>query len=259
MIDLLIRMWLLVFPVFLNPLILEMKNRMLTLPVSKISLNNEPFKILPALEKYENLHMAQPSQIDKDSTSKFVPPRLFSLFPNPGLGWRFIKIDAQNLTDIFPKAKQEKQINESPCDYNQRQFFQMFDFERLGFRSWEELKNMLEGRMPLNEMYTDGYRCRVLFCGKVLPSSAADDVFLELSDFTTDEVDKYFRSCTVDPGRKDAFVSSHGGIDVSRLPSAAYHGMGGTVKRQKLQRGRKKSLGIERIETDMPSPKTASV
>ncbi|CEG78583.1 hypothetical protein RMATCC62417_13166 [Rhizopus microsporus] len=115
------------------------------------------------------------------------------------------------------------------------------------------------GWLFLNGIYTDGYTCRMLFCGKVLPASAADDVSLELSDFTTDEVDKYFRSCTVDPGRKDAFVSYHGGTDVRRLSSAAYYGMGGTVKRQKLQQGRKKSLGIERIETDMPSPKTASI
>ena len=125
---------------FLNPLILEMKNSMPTLSVSKVSLNNGPFKILSVLrhilEKYESLNMAQPSQDAKDSVSKFVPPRLFSLFPNPGLGWRFININAQNLTGIFSEAKQEKQINESPFDHNRRQFFQMFDFEKLGFRRY---------------------------------------------------------------------------------------------------------------------------
>lgn len=125
---------------FLNPLILEMKNRMPTLLVSKVSLNNGPFKILSVLghilEKYENLNMAQSSQDAKDSVSKFIPPRLFGLFPNPGLGWRFIKIDTQNLTGIFPEAKQEKQINESPFDHNQRQFFQTFDFKKLGFRRY---------------------------------------------------------------------------------------------------------------------------
>jgi hypothetical protein len=35
--------------------------------------------------------------------------------------------------------------------------------------------------------------------------------------------------------------------------------MGGTVKFQKVQQGRKKSSGIERIETDRPSPKTTPV
>ncbi|PHZ10582.1 uncharacterized protein RHIMIDRAFT_298642 [Rhizopus microsporus ATCC 52813] len=188
--------------------------------------------------------MAQPSQIDKDSASKPVPPRLFSLFPNPGLGWRFIKVDAQNLTGIFPEAKHEKQINESPFDHNQRQFFHMFDFKKLGFRSWEELKNIPEqrGRMLLNGMYTDGYTCRLLFCRKVLPASAADDVSLELNDFTTDEIEEYFRPCTVGPGRKDAFVSYHGGTDVRRLSSAEYYGMGGAIKRQKVQQERKKKL-----------------
>ncbi|KAI7905552.1 uncharacterized protein BX663DRAFT_549544 [Cokeromyces recurvatus] len=39
-------------PSFLNPLISEVKNRMSKLPVSKESLNNEPFKILSALRAY---------------------------------------------------------------------------------------------------------------------------------------------------------------------------------------------------------------
>ncbi|KAL4213199.1 hypothetical protein AB4K20DRAFT_1864721 [Rhizopus microsporus] len=232
---------------FLNPLILEMKNRMPTLPVSEVSLNNGPFKILPVLrhilEKYESLNMAQPSQDAKDSTSKLVPP------------------DFLNLTGIFPEAKQEKQINESPFDHNRRQFFQMFDFTKLGFRNWEELKNMPEqtGRMFLNGMYTNGYTCRVLLCRKVLPLSTADGVSLELSDFTSDEVDKYFRPCTVNPGRKDAFVSYHGGADVRRLSSTEYYNMSGTVNHQKVLQGRKQSLDMERIETNIPSPKTAFI
>ncbi|ORE07898.1 hypothetical protein BCV72DRAFT_204608 [Rhizopus microsporus var. microsporus] len=112
--------------------------------------------------------------------------------------------------------------------------------------------------MFLNGMYTDDYTCSVLFCRKVLLSSVADGVSLELSDFTTDEVDKYFRPCTVDPGRKDTFVSYHGGTDIRRLSSAEYYSMSGTVNRQKAQQGRKQNLGIESIKTNIPSPKTAS-
>ncbi|GAA5807445.1 hypothetical protein MFLAVUS_000806 [Mucor flavus] len=45
---------------FLNPLILEVKNRISALPLSKESLNKEPFKILPALrhilEKYDDIY-----------------------------------------------------------------------------------------------------------------------------------------------------------------------------------------------------------
>jgi hypothetical protein len=129
---------------FLNPLILEIKNRMPTLPISKASLNKEPFKILPALRhilsKYDDLINAQPSAIDKDNAKKTVsPPRVFSLFPNPGLRWRFIKIDGQNLTGIFPDAKQREQVNESKFDYHQRCFFQMFDFKKLGCTRYDVL------------------------------------------------------------------------------------------------------------------------
>ncbi|RCH89815.1 hypothetical protein CU097_010872 [Rhizopus azygosporus] len=108
---------------FLNPLILEMKNCMPTLPVSK----------------YENLNMAQPSQDAKGSVSKFMPPRLFG---------------------IFPGAKQEKQINESPFDHNQRQFFQTFDFKKLGFRRRKNKTRFEEGdckKMPL-VIFSDSLR-----------------------------------------------------------------------------------------------------
>ena len=75
-----------------------------------------------------------------------------------------------------------------------------------------------KGRVFFNGMYTDGYTCRVLFCRKVFPSSVADGVSLELNDFTTDEVDKYFRSCIVDPRRKDAFVFYHGSTAYTACP-----------------------------------------
>ncbi|PHZ17608.1 uncharacterized protein RHIMIDRAFT_243655 [Rhizopus microsporus ATCC 52813] len=97
------------------------------------------------------------------------------------------------------------------------------------------------GRMFFKGMYTDGYTCRMLFCRKALPALAADDASLELSDFTTDEVDKHFRSCTVGPGRKDAFVSYHEGTDVHRLPSAAYYGMDGTVNARNYNKVVKKA------------------
>jgi hypothetical protein len=110
--------------------------------------------------------------------------------------------------------------------------------------------------MFLNGMYTDGYTCRVLFCRRnIVPSSVTTDVSLELSDFTTEEVDKHFRPCAVDPGRKDAY---HGDTDIRRLSSAEYYNMGGAVTRNKMEQDRKKGLGIEEIESNIPTPKTAS-
>ncbi|CAO0803072.1 unnamed protein product [Mucor circinelloides] len=74
-----------------------------------------------------------------------------------------------------------------------------------------------------------------------------------------EEVNKHFRPCTVDPGRRDPFVSYHGGTDIRRLSSIEYYNMGGSVTRMKKQQKYKQELGIEKIETDIPSPKTASV
>ncbi|GAA5811631.1 hypothetical protein MFLAVUS_005071 [Mucor flavus] len=214
---------------FLNPLILEVKNRIFTLPLSNESLNNEPFKILPALrhilEKYDDIYKARATQKDKTDSMKSLLPRCFILFPNPTLHWRFIKIDAQNLTGIFPDAKQKKQANESSFDHQQRCFFQMFAFKRLGIQSCEKLQALPEqkGKMFLDGSYTDGYTCRVLFARKVLPSPPEDSISLELNDLSSEE------------------------------------NMGGSVTRMKEQQKRKHRLGIEKIETDIPSPKTASM
>ncbi|KAI7903781.1 uncharacterized protein BX663DRAFT_505200 [Cokeromyces recurvatus] len=166
-------------------------------------------------------------------------------------------MDAQNLTGIFPDAKQKKQANESsPFDHKQRCFYQMFDFKKLVIQRYtlllhisinqitDEIKYSCEKlqalpeqkeKMFLNGLYTDGYTCRVLFARKVLPSSPEYNICLELNDFTNEEVDKHFRLCTVDPGRWDPFVSYH------------------------EQQKRKQRLGVGKIETDIPSPKTVSV
>ncbi|GAA5813805.1 hypothetical protein MFLAVUS_007292 [Mucor flavus] len=250
---------------FLNPLILEVKNRMSTLLLTKESLNKEPFEILPALRyilnKYDDIYKAQAAQTDKADSTKPPLPRCFSLFPNPSLHWRFIKIDAQNLTGIFPEAKQKKQANEPFFDHQQRCFYQAFAFKKLGIQSCEKLLALPEekGRMFLNGLCTDGYTCRVLFARRMLPSSPEDNIRLELDDFLSEEVNKHFRPCTVDPGRRDHFVSYHGGTDIRRLSSIEYYNMGGSVTRMKKQQKHKQELGIEKIETDIPSPKTASV
>ncbi|KAI7904884.1 uncharacterized protein BX663DRAFT_484956 [Cokeromyces recurvatus] len=204
---------------------------------------------------------AQTSQNDKSVLIKSLLPRHFSLFLNPGLHWRFIKMDIQNLTGIFPDVKQKKQANESPFDHKQRCFYQMFDFKKLGIQSCEKLQALPEqkGKIFLNGLYTDGYTCKVLFTRKVLLSSPEDTICLELNDFTSEEMDKHFRLCTVNTGRRDPFVSYHGGTDIRRLSSIKYYNMGGNVRRMKEQQKRKQRLGIEKIETDIPSPKTGSV
>ncbi|KAL7332858.1 hypothetical protein PS15p_201844 [Mucor circinelloides] len=101
--------------------------------------------------------------------------------------------------------------------------------------SYEKLPALPEekGRMFLNGLYTDGYTCRVLFARRVLPSSPEDNICLDLDDFLSEEVNKHIHPCTVDPGRRDPFVSYYGGTDIRRLSSIEYYNMGGSVTRMK--------------------------
>ncbi|KAI8087809.1 uncharacterized protein B0P05DRAFT_465436, partial [Gilbertella persicaria] len=84
-------------------------------------------------------------------------------------------------------------------------------------------------------------------------------VSLKVDDFASEEVDCYFRPCTVDTNRSDIFVSYHDKNDLRRLSTAEYYNMNGTVNRKKLEQDRKKRLDIEQIETHFPSPKTAKL
>lgn len=112
--------------------------------------------------------------------------------------------------------------------------------------------------MFLNSFYTAGYTCRVSFCRKKIQSSPLDKVTLKLSDFNSEEVDQFFRPCTVDPNRIDIFTSYHGKNDLRRLSTSEYYNMNGVVNRQRLEQERKKANRIEQIETNVPSPKTTS-
>ncbi|KAI8073508.1 uncharacterized protein B0P05DRAFT_580265 [Gilbertella persicaria] len=245
----------------LNPLMLQIRNRLSATPLIRDVLNKAPFDILPALryilENYEStIAKNQQSQIEvaqqeqqsveavvpliqqrrrpkkkkkkkpkqrNSSTEnnnsknelqppKFQPPRLFSLFPNPGFKWRFIKVDGQSIAGIFGRSSPKKP-EETVFNFAQRCFYDNFDFKNL--------------------KSTD--------------------------DFTSEEVDRYFRPCTVDPNRSDVFVSYHGKNDLRRLSTADYYNMNGTVNRQKLEQDRKKRSDIEQIETHFPSPKTAKL
>ncbi|KAI7865456.1 uncharacterized protein EV154DRAFT_557220 [Mucor mucedo] len=221
----------------------HIKNRLPAFTVTKATLNNAPFSIMSVLkhilEKYEFLIVEAPlpvpvSQLqiipqeqsdETDQTNKrprekkkvlknnndnngvkrdFQPPRLFSLFPNPGSLWCFVKLDSQDLTGVFPTASME----------------------------------------------------RISFCRKRYAESPVNEIALELQDFNSEEIDRYFRPCTVDPNRKDAFVSFYGNTDARRL-SSAYDNMNISTNRLKLEQDRKKEQGVQTIETNIPSVKSA--
>lgn len=62
---------------------------------------------------------------------KIVPPRIFGLFPNPGLKWCYIKIDSQNVAGIFSGAALKKEADETLFHYTQRRFYKCFNFAKL--------------------------------------------------------------------------------------------------------------------------------
>ena len=127
----------------------------------KETLNKAPFDIMPALRhmlsKYEDLIVKNPNpqtqepeqkphdksntktkkqkgkepEAKKQTEKKLIPPRVFSLFPNPGLRWRFIKIDSQNLKGIFPDETPKQNHNETLYEYTLRCFYECFNFGKL--------------------------------------------------------------------------------------------------------------------------------
>lgn len=97
----------------LDTLIQPIINRSPRVPVTRVEVTKDPFMILTILryilEYYENLDLSEQSQ----------QPRLFSLFPNPSLKWRFIKIDGNNLNVLFPDTRLPRLDNETR--YNGKQ------------------------------------------------------------------------------------------------------------------------------------------
>ncbi|KAI9246569.1 hypothetical protein EDC94DRAFT_627181 [Helicostylum pulchrum] len=90
-------------------------------------------------------------------------------------------------------------------------------------------------KIVINEVKTDGYTCRFTFARRRTKNPT---VKLELEDFTQDEIDLYFRPCTVDPGRNHVFTSFHGDKEIRRMSTKEFYSYGGTfqcLKSQKAQ------------------------
>ncbi|CAO3670663.1 unnamed protein product [Rhizopus stolonifer] len=151
-------------------------------------------------------------------------------------------------------------MDETLFSYTQRYLYNCFNFDKLRIRSLEALQELPanNGRMFLNRMYTNGYTCRLLFCRRDQSPLSVKSITLELENSNVDEVNTHFRLCTVDPGKKDVFISYYGNNDLRRLSSKEYYNMGGTIRRQRQEQERKQRLGIEQIEMHIPSPKTTS-
>ncbi|KAI9482642.1 MAG: hypothetical protein EXX96DRAFT_615655 [Benjaminiella poitrasii] len=81
---------------------------------------------------------------------------------------------------------------------------------------------------------------------------------IPVDDFNSDEIERYFRVCTVDPGRRDVFNSYHGNDDIRRLTTSEYYNAGGSPKRMQNVDKRKIRTGLEEIETNISTLKTTN-
>ncbi|GAA5809176.1 hypothetical protein MFLAVUS_002581 [Mucor flavus] len=239
----------------LDTLIQPIKNRLPRVPVTRIEVTKNPFIILNIL-RYIIEYYEQPEQQEHPNQ-----PRLFSLFPNPSLKWRFIKIDGNNLNVLFPHTRLPRLENETRYNYTLRCFYGSFDFSQFKIRSLQELQNLpiQKGKMFLNGLYTDGYTCRVLFARNVPRQGPESSIKLELSDFNEGEIGDRFRTCFLDPGRKSAYTAYYGNNEVRSLSATQYYSLSGAPGRSKQEDSLKIEQGIKLLETNIPSPRTAAI
>ncbi|CEG80615.1 hypothetical protein RMATCC62417_14920 [Rhizopus microsporus] len=173
---------------------------------------------------------------------------------------RFVKLDAQNLSSFFPSdGRLAQQADETFIHFTSRLFFHFFQFSKLKIRSLEELFGLSNGKgiMFLNSIYSDGYTCQIMFARQRV-ADPFNNVKLQITDFSSDEIADHFRPCAVDPGRRGAFTSFHGNDDIRRLTTKEYYHASGSDRRMMLEGNRKRQAGIKEIENNIPTAKVTN-
>jgi hypothetical protein len=115
-----------------------------------------------------------------------------------------------------------------------------------------------------NHMSTDGFAINFMFARKKSsPTQNLHDVQLEFEDFTEQEVQDYFQLVAVDPGRTQIFTASYGSgeepHEVRRMSTKEYYTMTGSKKTNQALQKEKIASGINIIENNIPTPKTADI
>jgi hypothetical protein len=109
---------------------------------------------------------------------------------------------------------------------------------------------------------TDGYAINFLFARRKASDNEVQKMQLELQDFTASEIHEYFQPVAVDPGRNQIFTACYGSgqnnHQVRRMSSLEYYSMIGSSQRNKILQREKTQSGFAKVETDRPTPKTAS-
>lgn len=114
-----------------------------------------------------------------------------------------------------------------------------------------------------NQVLTDGFTVDFQFARRARPKKSVVDTDLQLDDFTTGAVKEYFHVCAVDPGISQLFTASYGQgtkpHEVRRCSTKEYYTYTGSPARQQHLVDRKKSAGIEQVESAFPTAKTSNL
>ena len=101
-------------------------------PITPTSLSSSPGSYIPGLKfmlrEYENVHSAANAT---KNVNVGVIPKLYSIFPNPSLAWRFVSLNAGTLASFFNNI----QTPNRPSDYSQM-FFEICDMSVLRMRRY---------------------------------------------------------------------------------------------------------------------------
>ncbi|KAG0183895.1 hypothetical protein DFQ28_000637, partial [Apophysomyces sp. BC1034] len=126
------------------------------------------------------------------------------------------------------------------------------------------LEDFLQGKndqsLFTNLIMSDGYSVNAIFSRKY-PTHYCTAT-LDLGDFTAAEIGHFFDPCSCDPGLTNVYVTAYSGPtsrahSVRQFTSLEYYSMLKANKRRKKIDGKKKAAGINIIEQEMPSSKTA--
>ncbi|CAO3622485.1 unnamed protein product [Mucor hiemalis] len=204
------------------------------LPFNKQTFAAHPGRLLPIfryiMQTYEAYHQ-------QHRTDDPLPPlpKIFALHPNPSLKWKFMTMDVQTLkTYSSIRAPQNRDNTDQNYLYGLNLFNTVFNFDRLNILGGlEGLLNLPEtkGKAFRNMLVTDGYTCVVHFSRQI--TRPTHQPSLNLEDFNSNEVETFFRPCTVDPGRTDAFTAEYPDGQSRSLGTHEYYSMTGSLARSR--------------------------
>ncbi|KAG1047748.1 hypothetical protein G6F43_009818 [Rhizopus delemar] len=223
--------------------------------VTLTSLSESPNNFIPCLLSILSEYEIEHSNHRAYDVRRLPLPRLFSLSPTPGMYWRFINISASALASFIKETRPQGFQNQLDM------YYRVFNFKKLRLSMDDLTPNENNKILFGNTIKSDGFSVDFVFYRKKRMNNGSD-VELTLEDFNYEEVHNQYNPMFLDPGRKSLFTAVVGVDSAKQIRKASvkeyYHLTGSTVYSKKLEL-KKKCSGINTIESQIPTPKTAAV